>query len=223
MRRQVLAIVFCFALIVVAASASYASPSFRGYTGLVVVPTADTLTEGEFSMGLMTEEVDDFEINDAFGNYGVADNLEVGFNSMRPAGACSGCRETVINAKYGLMPETENRAAVAFGVSDITDELDATAYLAVSKSLVRGIKVFENEVTNLRGHFGFGGGQLDGLFVGASAFVGNRAMVSVEWDSSDVNVGLRITPLMNWRIHAGWFDIGDGLDFGLGASYTKVY
>lgn len=220
MKMRLLAVVICAMLMSVTALAQGA-PSFRGYTGLVVVPTADTLDEGEFNVGLMTEDVGDFDANDMFVNYGPIDGLEVGFNSFQPLGG--GDRETLINAKYRIMPETEERAAVAFGLIDLTDEQESTAYAVVSKSLARGLTVFDNEITNLRGHVGIGGGRLDGLFAAISAFAGNRVMFSVEYDSMDTNFGFRFTPVRGVRLHAAWFDVGGRDDFGAGVSYSKTY
>lgn len=216
-------LIFIFTCVILASTASigWSAPSFRGYTGLVVVPTADTLDEGEFNLGLMTEGIDDFDANDMFMNYGPNDGLEIGFNSFQPLNGDD--RETLLNAKYRLMPETEDRAGVAFGLIDATDEIQSTAYAVASKSLARGLSVFDNDVTNLRGHIGIGGGRLDGLFVGLSAFAGNRAMFSIEYDSKDTNIGFRFTPVRGVRLHAGWFDVGGGDDFGAGVSFSRNY
>lgn len=214
---------FIYTLIItlLVAGSAYSAPSFRGYTGLVVVPTADVLEEGDWDAGVMTEDIDELDANDIFLNYGAAQSLEVGINSALPVDFDE--RETLVNGKYQLMPETESRAAVAFGLIDFTDEVEATAYMVVSKSLVRGIRAFDSDITNLRGHIGFGGGRLDGMFVGLSAFIGNRAMFSVEYDSSDVNLGFKFTPVRGIRLHAAWFDLGGADDLGIGASFSRLY
>lgn len=221
MRTQMTAISLVCALVLAVGGAASASPSFRGYTGLVVIPTADTLDKGEYNLGAMVEDLGDVDFNDLFANYGPIDNMEVGINSVQAIGG--GDRETLINAKYRLMRETEEHAAVAFGIADLADEIESTAYVVVSKSLARGINMFDKEVTNLRGHLGFGGGWLDGLFLGASAFLGNRAMVSVEWDSRDTNIGLRLTPMPGFRLHAGLLDVGGASNLGVGVSFQKSY
>ena len=221
MSKYVLGIIVCVALLATAISTAGAAPSFRGYTGLVIVPNADSLNKGEFNFGVMTEDTGKFEANDVFGNYGLIDNLEVGSNSHRIPGA--GERETLVNAKYRFMPETEDKAGVAFGLFDLTDEIESTAYVVISKSLVRGLSIFDNEITNLRGHIGFGGGRLDGMFVGLSGFLGNRIMISVEWDSRDTNFGFRFTPVKQLRLHAALFDVGGASNLGLGASFNKSY
>lgn len=217
MRLCILILTIC----VIAGGTSCAAPSFRGYSGLVVVPTADVLEEGDWDAGVMTEDIDDIDVNDIFVNYGIQEGLEVGINSFLPVEADD--RETLVNAKYQLMPETESRASVAFGLIDLTDEVEATAYMVVSKSLVRGIRAFDSDITNLRGHIGFGGGRLDGMFLGLSAFIGNRAMFSVEWDSTDINLGFKFTPVRGIRLHAAWFDLGGADDLGLGISFSRLY
>lgn len=221
MKSTVRSLAIASLLVLMAVGAAFGSPSFRGYTGLVVVPTADTLDKGEYNVGAMTEDLGDFDFHDLFANYGPIDNMEIGINSVKAIGGSG--RETLINAKYRIMRETEERAAVAFGITDLTDEIESTAYVVVSKSLARGINVFDKDIMNLRGHIGFGGGRLDGLFLGASAFLGNRLMISVEWDSKDTNIGVRITPLPGWRIHGALFDIGGKSDLGAGISFQKSY
>ena len=208
------------------AGTAQCAPSFRGYTGLVVIPTADTLNNGEYNFGAMTEDVSDFDANDLFANFAPTNNLEVGFNSY--LANHDGERETLLNAKYRLMPETHDRAAVAFGIIDATDEINTTAYAVVSKTLAQTASAFDSEMTGIRGHIGIAGGgfnneQLSGLFMGVSAFLGNRVMLSAEWDSEDVNLGFRFTPVRGVRLHAAWFDLGGSDDLGIGASFTKSY
>ncbi len=203
-----------------ACSAS-AVPSFRGYTGLVIIPTSDTLDKGEFNAGIMNEDYGNFTVNNAFANFGVADNFEVGCNSFKKNE--NDPRETLLNAKYTIFLETNKRAGLACGLIDLTNEIESTAYVVASKTLVRGINMFEKEVTSIRGHVGIGGGQFKGLFLGASAFAGTRVMFSLEWDSQQSNAGFRFTPFRGLRLHAALFDIGGKDNFGLGASFTKTF
>ncbi len=221
MRKHLLGVMLCLALLVAALSAAQCVPSFRGYTGLVVIPTADTLHEGEYNFGVMTEDTGRFEANDLFANYGPINCLEAGFNSRQLLGANT--RETVLNAKYALMTETDSKPGIAFGLSDFTDEIEATGYAVLSKSFATGLNCYDNEILNVRGHIGFGGGRLNGLFCGISGFLGNRIQLSVEWDSRDTNLGFRFTPVKTVRIHAALFDIGGRTDLGLGLSFNKTY
>jgi len=212
-----LASVFAIAAI----GSAQCAPSFRGYTGLVVIPTCDTLGRGDYNFGVMTEKVNDIHANDIFVNYGAAENLEIGFNSLLQVEGED--RETLINGKYQFLSETEQRAGVACGITDLTNEMESTAYVVASKTIGRGMSIFDNEIVSLRGHAGVGGGSLDGVFAGISAFFGNRVMFSFEWDSKDPNFGFRISPSAGLRIHAGWFDVGKRDDIGAGLSFQKSY
>jgi len=221
MIARLLGLFVCVVLLTAATCGVQCAPSFRGYTGLVVIPTADTLNSGEFNFGVMTEDTGQFNANDIFTNYGPTDNLEVGFDSH--LGIDQTERETLINAKYKFLPETEDKAGVAFGLIDLTNEIQSTAYAVASKSLVRRANIFDSDVTSIRGHIGIGGGRLNGLFFGLSAFAGNRVMFSFEWDSMDVNLGFRFTPMKGLRFHAALFDVGGRDDLGMGVSYSKNY
>lgn len=218
--KQFKLILVVVALIALSASA-FAAPSFRGYTGLVVVPTADSLDKGDWNFGLMTEDTGEFDVNDIFVNYSPAENLEVGFNSQSQVNA--NARETLFNAKYSVVRETAKTPAVAFGAIDMTKERESTVYVVASKSLGTSFAVSDKEVTSIRGHVGIGGGQFDGVFAGLSGWVGNFASLSAEWDSRDFNFGLNIYPTPRIAIHGGWFDPAGNNNFGFGASYTVTY
>lgn len=233
MNRFYVVTVLLLIVLAISVSAVYAAPSFRGYTGLIKIPTADTLNLGQWNVGIMTENVSDFNANDIFANYGIADNLEVGFNSFQRAGAHiedgnaddenDTTRQTMLNAKYAFAPETEAKPGIAVGVIDITNDVDTTPYVILSKSLGNCLRLWNGEITNFRGHIGLGGGQFDGVFVGFSAFMGNRFSFQFEWDSRDPNIGARFTPIPDLRLHAALFDVGGRDDIGLGISYTKAY
>ncbi len=71
---------------------------------------------------------------------------------------------------------------------------------------------------------------MSGLFAGASAFIGNRVELMAEWDSEDVNAGLRIRITPEFTVHAGSFNLTDQQDrfstaasFGVGASFNAIY
>ncbi|MHB9037527.1 MAG: YjbH domain-containing protein, partial [Armatimonadota bacterium] len=121
------------AIFVLAAVSSQvtASPAYFGYTGLMMTPTADTLKTGGFDAGAVFLGGD----NDTTfwsANIGLLDSLEVGAAMVSPE---HGDSNGIINAKFGLMKETEATPALAIGVSDLTDQLDSTPYVVASKSL----------------------------------------------------------------------------------------
>ena len=203
------------------AGVALGSPSFRGYTGLVVIPTAHVLGVGEYNFGIMTEDTAVSHASDIFATYSPRENLEVGINSFQPAG--SNGRKPLLNAKYLLAHETEETCSIAVGLIDFTNEYQASAYAVASKAIVRHASIFNSDVMGVRGHVGFGFGGFDALFVGLSAYAGNRIMFSVEWDSKNTNLGFRFTPIKGLRLHTALFDSGNTDHIGLGISFTKTY
>lgn len=202
-------------------TACVAAPSFRGYTGLVIIPTARVLDVGEYDFGFMVEDKGISHLNDIFVNYSPKQNLEVGVNAYQPAS--SDKRKAVINAKYLLAAETEEAASVAVGVIDLADQVNISPYAVATKSIIRRAKVFGHSTVSLRGHAGFGFGDIDALFVGLSAYAGNRVMLSIEYDSHNVNLGFRFTPIKGLRLHTAILGSTDTDHVGLGISYTKKY
>lgn len=231
-------LMFCFILIAAACLPVYSSiPSFRGYTGLMVVPSADALGKGEFNAGLFYENVANQTINDVVVNYGLAQGLEFGVDRFQLGSDSDGDdgtfrsgHQTLLNAKYRFVPETMSHPAIAAGIADITNEIQTTVYAVASKTIGCDMRVWEGENLSPRIHVGFGGGRLSGLFAGATAFVGNRLELMAEWDSKDVNVGARWRVTRGLTIHAGGFNLTDqhdlfstGPSFGVGASYNVTY
>lgn len=220
MRRVRLAVVLAM-LLVIGARAAWAAPSFRGYTGLVKIPSASTLDEGEFSFGVMTEGTDKFQANDAFATYGIGGHTEFGVDSFQPVGAAD--RKTLINAKYRFSLDSDDKSGYAIGIIDAANEVQQTGYVVATKSIVRRTNIFASVVSSVRGHLGLGVGGLNGAFAGLSIFAGNRIVFSAEWDSKDVNLGFRLTPIRGVRLHAAMLDVGNRDDFGVGMSYTRTY
>lgn len=198
-----------------------AAPSMRGYTGLVVIPTARVLDIGEYDFGVMTEDKGISHANDIFVTYSPKQNLEVGVNAYQSPSDDK--RRLLLNAKYMLADETQEAAGVAVGLIDFTNEIDASAYVVATKSIVRRARLFKNIRGGISGHAGFGIGEIDALFVGLSAYAGNRVMFSIEYDSRNVNLGFRFTPVKGLRLHTAVLGSGEGDHIGLGVSYTRKY
>jgi len=187
-----------------------ATPSYFGYTGLMITPTADTLKTGGFNAGGVF--VIDDSNNTSFwsANVGLLDSLEVGGALVSPE---HGDSNGIINAKFRLLNEDISVPALAIGISDLTDELDTTPYVVASKSLqISGENPYAPRL-----HVGFGGGHLDGLFAGLSATATDRIQLMVEYDTNDVNFGVQFAVAQSLRLHAGLVG-GDNL--GLGLNYN---
>lgn len=204
-----------------AACAALGAPSFRGYTGLVKIPTAQTLDRGEFDFGVMTEDTAEAGTSDVFGTYSPRDNVEIGVNGFEAPG--SNTRRALINAKYQFTEETEQMPRFAIGGIDIADSIRASGYLVASKSLFRRATILNSNLISIRGTLGVGAGDIEGPFAGISIFAGNKINFSAEWDSRDMNLGFRFTPVKGLRLHAAIFDLGYRDDLGIGGSFTKRY
>lgn len=227
-------LLFALILVVLACLPAYSTiPSFRGYTGLIIVPTADALGKGDWNAGVFWEDITETgAITDVVANYGLAQGLEIGINRFRRAvDDDDSDHQTLFNAKYAFMGESASRPAIAAGLIDVTDEIQTTIYVVASKTMGCSLRAWEGEMITPRITVGFGGGRLDGLFAGGSFWIGNRFQIIAEWDSLDVNVGgrWRVTP--QFTIHLGGLNLTDrdsdqflpSSGLGVGASWSMVY
>ena len=196
-----------------------AAPSLLGYTGLLLVPSADALDDKEFNVAYFTLNVEEGADETVFAaNMGVDEGTEIGFARIKPD---YGRADTVLSGKYRIQPEDEQRPAMAVGVFDLTDQIDTTVYFVASKSLSRSYRISGREATSPRVPLGVGGGALDGLFAGATAVLGEKLMLIAEYDTDDINLGARLALGREIRAHAGWINGLD--DVAIGASYNKVF
>jgi hypothetical protein len=200
-------------LLVLAALAPLsAAPSFRGYTGLVNIPTADTLSLGEFNAAAFTVNTE-ARYTVLAGNFGVLPGLEAGLANFDVEHASS---KTALNLKYCFRGESMTFPQIAIGIADAADEIDQTPYLVVSKSLT---PFAAREIVNFKAHAGIGGGLLSGLFVGASAEVAKKTTLMLEHDTDDLNLGVNYSFSPELTLHAGALN---GLsDLGMGISFSK--
>ncbi len=206
-------VVLMTVILVLAQFACTATPSYWGYTGLILTPTADTVAQNGFNLGAAFLDSDDSDVAFFSGNAGIAAGLEVGGTVFDPDGGDS---KTVFNAKYRLMNENLSQPSVAIGISDATDELDSTPYVVLSKSLTLETESFVSP----RIHVGVGGGGLDGLFGGLSASFGPKTTLMAEYDTEDVNFGAQFAVSQYFRIHA---DAISGDNFGYGVSFNMGF
>ena len=153
------------------ASAGFCAPSFKGYTGLMNIPTADALSKSSWNAGAFTEDIgSDSIINDVVANYGISEGVEIGINRFRCDDDSQS--DTLLNGKYAIRRETDKDAGMAAGIIDATDEINTTVYFVVSKSFSNKLGTYDGDIISPRVHVGIGGGELDGLFGGVSVFFG---------------------------------------------------
>ncbi|MFB3881359.1 MAG: hypothetical protein ACE149_08845 [Armatimonadota bacterium] len=167
---------------------AWGDPALTGPTGLVTVPTADTLGLLKWNVGASKVWTDDGPDESAiYANLGLLPRLEVGFTRLKPEG---GDAETVLNAKFRVIG-LPGRITLAVGAVDLTDQMDQSAYAVISHDLGAGVVSPKGQLTRPQLHVGYGGGQFDGLFGGVSVIVGGKADVMAEYDGDDFNMGVR--------------------------------
>lgn len=170
------------ALMVVMTGAAQAA-SVSGATGLIYVPTADTLAErqAEISVRYMDGKLSSSLM------YGVFDQIEIGVNNIRATGDPS---ELGLVLKGTAVQETADRPAIAVGFET------GQSYVVASKRLAQ----------RLRAHAGFGYGDLDGLFAGVSFVLSTTTgagspatTVLAEYTPQGLNAGVRMvfSPLIS--------------------------
>lgn len=196
------------AALAVAAPAA-AAPSWLGYTGLLITPTADALNTREWNIAY--HHISDIS-NIAAVNFGLARGLEAGGVYFDPQRRFAD-EEFTGQVKYRILPETASGVGLAVGWWDVFDQVDSTPYGVVSKRLSNiGGRPF-------RGHVGIGGGVLDGLFAGADWPITDNILLMGEYDTEDLNFGARIGLAQGFRIDVGIVSE----EFAIGGSYNANF
>jgi hypothetical protein len=184
-------------LLLVAAPVS-AAPSINGSTGLIDIPSADVLREGEFSLGY-------YHLKDGgvgILNANVAPNLELGVAGFRYDRQDN---KNYVNAKFSLAPETVFTPGLAIGIEDIGNTDKRSVYAVASKALPFGFRM----------HLGTGSGRYNGVFAGLEktlnpvrVITGNNTFPATtliaEYDGKHMNYGARMSITPGLKLDAGW-------------------
>lgn len=220
-------------IIALASSMAVASPSFLGATGNIFTPDDSVLRAGDFTANFHDLVLSD-NVNVLAANAGLTDDLEIGVARFDSNAAGAGT-ETIISAKYRLLPESVRMPSIAIGAVDATGQIDTKGnpgiYVVLGKSLTKVATDLTGEPTRpVRGYIGGGSGIYSGVFVAADWNFTPKATLIAEFlsklrvkgaiDKSSVfNLGLR-------------FDVTDSLkadialintsDVGFGISYSKI-
>ncbi|MGE5572211.1 MAG: YjbH domain-containing protein [Bacteroidota bacterium] len=194
MRKTGIAVTIAVLLVAaaVAGPRSYASTTYTGETGLLLVPSADTLGTNSLAITYGHLRL----VNIVSVGVGLTPNFEIGVGS---AGFDEGASAYPL-LKLRLVGESREMPAVAVGLED------EALYVAASKRL---------SARGARAHVGFGSGRFDGLFAGVDLVL-NPVSVS----SGGVS-GFPVTTLMGEYVGGGFnvgarFDIARGLAVNLG-------
>lgn len=188
------------------------TPSMLGPTGSIVTPTTE-VTERSYAVGYHW-------LNDTFDalaklNISPIEKLEVGVTWVDPDSAVMD-DETVFHAKYLFAEEDDDSPALAAGVWDISDELDQTWYVVVSKTI-------EGEIPIIINLGGATGDIINGLFANATLRLTDELDFLLEYDSEELNFGLRARPYEGVTLDAISVDNGIDREFGVGASYSASW
>jgi Exopolysaccharide biosynthesis protein YbjH len=191
-----------------------AAPSFFGPTGLLVIPTADTVAQQGWNVHLHAFR----NLVTYGGNFGLTKALEIGVTGASPR---HGTTEALLNAKYTLLAESGKAPGIAIGGVDIANQLklDPGVYVVASKSL-SALLGGQASKYNLRGHLGYGANSLfnDDIFGGLDVQITPQIQAMVEWIAGDVNFGGRIGFGNGIRAELGSYDG----EFGGGVSYAAA-
>ena len=213
-----LVVVAMVCLILALSTGAWASASLLGPSGLLLIPTADSLGMAQWNVGgsILTE--DGLDLNAVYANYGISNGFEIGAARVSPEHQDS---ETLLNVKYRLPQPVPVKLDWAVGMADITDQLDRTTYVVASHTFGAGLIPKNNLLSAPRLHLGIGNGQLDGLFGGVSATLGNHVDVMAEYDGSHLNLGARLPLAHHLDVTAAALD---GLsDFGVGLTLSSPW
>lgn len=208
----------------------WVAPSFEGVTGLIRTPTADVMPDGRVALGtswIPREQTSGLNAGasrsqPAFATLGFLPNLELTFRFTFYRDISSHFDGHDVNwpydldrslaAQYRLVRQRDWLPSLAVGTQDIdagddSSKVGRATYLVASR-----------EEGPLDLHLGFGTGRFDGLFGGVELGLGDRVRLLGEYDTKDVNFGVRVRVLDCLTVDGAWL-AGD--DFGAAISYQK--
>ena len=185
-------------LILVISSSAGAAPSTSGSTGMIHVPTADSLRFGQFSAGYYYWQ----DHGTGLVALGLPRGIEVSAASRRNEGLAD---TGIVNIKFNLNQEALLYPAVAIGVEDIEGRERRSVYGVLSKALPYGFRI----------HFGTGTGRFDGMFASLEKVLNPVSIrknnsgfpvtsLIIEMDGTKMNYGARLRLAQGLRLDAGW-------------------
>jgi hypothetical protein len=210
-RRLLIAVVVI--LLIALASAAWAQPSLIGPSGLMRTPTAGTLDALQFNVGVSNMWADGGpDESYVYANVGLTSRLELGITRAELEDVEA---ETLLNVKFRFLGPIPGKLTLAAGATDITDQVDQSAYVVLTHEIGAGAISSGEPFTHPQVHFGAGSGQLDGLFGGLSVTYAGKTDLMLEYDGSDVNMGLRHVVLPRLSLAAAALGTFDDLALGL--------
>ena len=203
--RRLLGLAALTLLLLMAAAPTFASPSLFGPTGLLRVPTADTLAPpGLDFAAYWSSDVATTLIM----NVGVVPKVEVSAAWVDPEGDAA---STIISGKWQIMTEADRGFALAVGLYDASGEINRTLFGVAQKHLTVG-----NTRVRVVGGLATEHSLVDGFFAGAEILLGRGYSAIVEYDGDNTNAALRGPLGPDLEFTAG--TVGERLS--VGARYT---
>ncbi len=209
------------ALLVVPAIA--AAPTFFGPTGLIVMPTAESLAPGQVQIFANHISRDDAKDTAYGGNVGLGHGLEIGATASNETGP-NVDTEYILNAKWTAIAETDAMPAIAIGGINLlaNDDFRGTFITKPGKSEADPYIVLSKKLPGSKyavsGHAGYIGGSIAGIMLGGGARVTPNLDVMADWidNFTGFSFGARYQPTNDLGLSAS---IIDG-DFAAGISYS---
>ncbi len=157
-----------------------------GTTGLILVPTAFVQPQQTLGAGISVND----DLTVGYVNFGLLENVEVGGTLIdnRDSDKTDG----LINAKFHFVPANNDRFHLGVGIIDAADVRQQSFYIVASSAITVPDFAKDNNAIGLNLHFGAGSGIYEhGVFAGAEVFFAQGLTLLTEWDTEDLNFGLR--------------------------------
>lgn len=237
MRSSFLVVAVCLLLAVSAACAqSYVSvweadkteqagtSSWFGNVGMIVTPTASVPAPSAATAQWHRVDRDAGDVDVIGVNFGVTNWLEIG--GARVDDEAAEDAEEIANVKV-LLPvakwfDEANWPTVAIGAVDVSNELNRSYYMVLSKAFPMGASA--DTARQLKLSFGIAdsesdSGALDGVFGGIEFPAFRHGLIQAEYDGDAFNAALRYTPMGRVSLDIGTLDS----DFGFGLTYRSSF
>jgi len=227
------------AILLAGANAVFAAASIYGQSGIIETPDDSIVSDKTFAP--VYNRIFDLKVNNSDegidvstygGSIGIFPNLEVSAVAL-DVDQKGVSTETLINAKYRVLPESVNRPSVTVGVMDIGKRFDhltdgtisdMSAFLVLGKNVSQIAEGVSGQVSvPIKGTLGVGSGIYKGVFAGLSASLAPKISLGVEYltkgirDKTTFNGMVRFQPIDALSIDAGVIGFKD---FYAGASYN---
>jgi hypothetical protein len=214
--KHILVFALCALLGLGAAAYAGTGTSFYGPTGLIIMPTAETLGLGEANVFTNFASVDSADITPYGVNAGLGFGLEVGGTDTHVSNG--GDADGFINAKWKAYDGNLVMPAVAVGAFNVTSNDgftgDIAPYIVATKSLTIP------SLATLSVSAGYLAGDVDKAMFGAKLGLTSKVDLIADYvpDLTDLSIAARYNMPSGFSLQAGAIDG----DFTAGFTYTRA-